>query len=636
MSFYFPLGLLALLGIPVLILIYIIKSKYTEQTIASTYLWELSEKFLKRRRPVSKLTGILTLILQILAVVAASLLIAHPVFTLPASANDFYFILDGSASMNMQVSGSTRFEKAQEKMCELIDGSLNGSSYSLVFASDTTDVVFEGVKDKEQAKATIKALSAGWNDTDCSTAMTFAQTYFDENPSADFYLLTDKEYETANMTLVDVSGGENNIAITEYSYSPVFTGSVRTGVKANGKVVSYSEDASVTVAMSVTKSGSDDTQKIAEVTVDAVKGEPVEFTLTGEAITYASLEIRIVNSDALEEDNVVVLYDEAAAQARKVLFVSDRQDSVYLISAITAMGDASVERVTPKKYEEGGIVQNYGLYVFNGYTPTELPKNAAIWLVNAIDGSGKGSRVTFRNYEEPRDEEGPDSYFQPSYTAGNTVLEKALTENLIGSEVAVRKYAKYGVPRNFTTVMKIGADPVIAAGLNENNDRQVVFAFEIGDSNFGGLGDFLILTKNLLNYSFPAVIDETSYVCGDIMAVNVVPGCENIAVKSPSGKSTTLDTVDNDVCEFQLNETGSYTVTVKLKGMEEDTVLKVFASVPEEESRSEGGGFMLLSGEKQKGYSDGFYDDILAFLIIIAVLLLADWGVYCYEQYQLR
>ena len=37
------------------------------------------------------------------------------------------------------------------------------------------------------------------------------------------------------------------------------------------------------------------------------------------------------------------------------------------------MGDASVERVTPKKYEEGGIVQNYGLYVFNGYPPAELP-----------------------------------------------------------------------------------------------------------------------------------------------------------------------------------------------------------------------------------------------------------------------
>ena len=41
MSFSNPLGLLGLLAIPVLILIYIIKSKYTEQTIPSTYLWTL-------------------------------------------------------------------------------------------------------------------------------------------------------------------------------------------------------------------------------------------------------------------------------------------------------------------------------------------------------------------------------------------------------------------------------------------------------------------------------------------------------------------------------------------------------------------------------------------------------------------
>lgn len=59
MSFYFPLGLLALLGIPVLILIYIIKSKYTEQTIASTYLWELSEKFLKEEDPFPNLRAFL-------------------------------------------------------------------------------------------------------------------------------------------------------------------------------------------------------------------------------------------------------------------------------------------------------------------------------------------------------------------------------------------------------------------------------------------------------------------------------------------------------------------------------------------------------------------------------------------------
>ncbi|MDE7076738.1 MAG: BatA domain-containing protein, partial [Clostridia bacterium] len=43
MTLLYPLGLLGLLAIPVLILIYIIKSKYTEQVISSTYLWTLSE-----------------------------------------------------------------------------------------------------------------------------------------------------------------------------------------------------------------------------------------------------------------------------------------------------------------------------------------------------------------------------------------------------------------------------------------------------------------------------------------------------------------------------------------------------------------------------------------------------------------
>ena len=80
MTFLYPLGLLGLIGIPILIIIYIIKQKYTEQTIASTYIWTLSEKFLKRRNPFSRITGLISLILQILAITLVSLAIAHPIF----------------------------------------------------------------------------------------------------------------------------------------------------------------------------------------------------------------------------------------------------------------------------------------------------------------------------------------------------------------------------------------------------------------------------------------------------------------------------------------------------------------------------------------------------------------------------
>ena len=165
MSLYYPFGLLGLIGIPVLIVIYIIKSKYTEQTVSSTYLWELSERFLKKRKRVSKLTGIISLILQILVVAAASLLIAHPVFTIPNAADDYYFILDGSASMNMTDGGETRFERAQREITSIIDSSYNGSTYSLVFVGENTDVMFEallkGTGGKERQRAKCKLVRGG-------------------------------------------------------------------------------------------------------------------------------------------------------------------------------------------------------------------------------------------------------------------------------------------------------------------------------------------------------------------------------------------------------------------------------------------------------------------------------------------
>ena len=47
-----PLGLLGLIGIPILIIIYIIKPKYHEKKISSTFIWRLSLKYRKRKIPL--------------------------------------------------------------------------------------------------------------------------------------------------------------------------------------------------------------------------------------------------------------------------------------------------------------------------------------------------------------------------------------------------------------------------------------------------------------------------------------------------------------------------------------------------------------------------------------------------------
>ena len=48
MSFLNPAGLWGLLGIPVLILIYIIKPKFQEKLVTSTFIWKLSQKYKKK------------------------------------------------------------------------------------------------------------------------------------------------------------------------------------------------------------------------------------------------------------------------------------------------------------------------------------------------------------------------------------------------------------------------------------------------------------------------------------------------------------------------------------------------------------------------------------------------------------
>ena len=112
MNLLYPIGLLGLIGIPILILIYIIKSKYREYTISSTYIWKLSERFLKKKSPLSKLSGLLSLILQILTVLFLSFALAHPILTLPNSARNYVLVVDNSASMNI----STRMQDVKDEI----------------------------------------------------------------------------------------------------------------------------------------------------------------------------------------------------------------------------------------------------------------------------------------------------------------------------------------------------------------------------------------------------------------------------------------------------------------------------------------------------------------------------------------
>ena len=612
MRLLYPLGLLGLLGIPILIIIYIIKNKYTEQIVPSTYLWKLSEKFLTKKKPITLISGIVSLILQILAVLIVSIIIAQPVITIKNSAKDYCFILDASGSMNFETMDTTRIELGKEKITELINSSQDGSTYTLIYVGDTSRVVYEKFSDKEKSIELLNNLKATGVTISLDGIVSHVQKYFNENKSLETYLITDKNYTSTNINVVNVSNHEENYAV--YNTSTLVDGN---NMQVSASVISYESDALLSIEVYVNNE--------LKATKDAVctKGVVKDFSTYVDVNTYDTLEIRITNDDNLDLDNKEILFNTEKTHAFKTLIVSDRP--FYLESIISSVGNTDITVIKRDDYTSS--ITGFSLYVFDSYTPSVLPSDGTVWLFgvsNSIDSSG------FSVQDEVLDEAG----IAANYPKNSTKVYRTLTNGLIKEQIYVNKYYKYGLYKNFTVLLTHEGNPLIFTGLTDMGTREVVFAFDLHDSNMPLLMDYITLSKNLLDYSFPTILEDSSYICGETVSINVLSNCDSIRVESPNKNVTYLD-VSNEVTSFTTTEVGIY--NIKVMNGDNETNFSIFVNMPIEEQYSNDSAIILnLQGVKENNYRDGIYDKLIVLFVILAVIYMADWMVYCYEQYQLR
>lgn len=617
MRLLYPLGLLGLLAIPVLILIYIIKSKYTEQVISSTYLWTLSERFLKRKNPIKTITGIVSLILQILAVVFISIALAHPVFTLKGRATDYCFILDGSGSMNVVQGDKTLFEEGKDRIRRLINTAADGSSFTLITTGNTTDVT---VKQSEDKKATIRLLDMAEPSCVASgfdNAVLEAQKLFDDVPSCKFYLFTDKDFDSIqNIEHIKLAADGLNYGLSGVNYAFNADG----GVTVSGKVYAYSDDRELDVDVTFDGEGAfSDTVKVA-----AKKNEGVSFSIDCDRSEFADVRVAIRQSDSLSLDNGVTLYHSRSDASYRTLIVSD--EPLFLETAFASFGNIARDTVKPEEYNED--MRGYGLYVFDSCTPDKMPTDGAVWFINpddGVEGAGFARRGTTKL---------PDAT-ELTFSENSSSKVKKLLENIKPQDkIHLLDYVKCGLSRSFTTLITCNGDPVIFAGNNTYGNREVVIALNLHTSDFAMTYNGRVITYNLIGYTFPMLVDDSLLYCGESLSVNVLANCTGIRVESPSGKAEYLDTSEA-ISEYELTEVGEYKITATIGNAVQTA--RVFSQLPEEE-RLLGvkEASFIISGEASDVKRDGRYEDLLYAFIILAILIAADWGVYCYEQYQLR
>ncbi len=617
------MGLWGLIGIPILILIYVIKNKYTEQTVSSTYLWTLSERFLKRRNPLTKMTGLIALILQILAVAAISIAIAHPVFTLKGTAQQYYFMLDTSGSMAAEtVDGETLFEQGKNRIRDIVNGAGNGSTYTLISVGDTYDVLYENHDDRADVLEVLDEMQVGGGEAAMKEALDGAQAAFEQNSGLQMYLFTDKNYvETQNVTLVNLMEGAQNYAISDLTYSvETDLDTLVDTVTLNANVISYESDGELTVEFY--KDGEEtafETQ-----TVFVVKGEKTAILPITFEGSFAVVEARVLNDDGQKLDNTSVLFSEESQNEYRVLLVSDQP--FFLKTALKVTGTAAVEIVATEDY----VGQSgYDLYIFDCFNPQTMPKDGAVWLFN-LDGNLPQSG--FSVYGENEIKDGGKLKLSTS----TATLVQTLTKDIQDTDIYVHSYQKYGALQlsgEFQILYTYKSSPMVFIGKNGYGNREVVFAFDLHKSSFPLTYDYAVLIRNILDYSFPKVFEKYTYDCGETLAMNAAPDCENIEIESPSGKKElkTLNTIGN----YRLAEVGVYTVTMNTKSGSK--TYNVYAQLPEaERAPLQTEDAFRINGEPTDGKKDGKYDRLILIFALLSVMFIADWVVYCYDKYQLR
>lgn len=615
MSFLYPLGLLGLIGIPIVIIIYILRSKFTELTVTSTYIWTLSERFFKKKNPLSGLTGIISLILQILMILFISLAIARPIFVVPNSASEYCFVIDASGSMNYKDGVRTRFDMAKDYIAGEISSSKLGSSYTLISVSSEANVVYERLTDKKLATDMLRDLECSDGTADNSSALAKAQTYFNENPSTITYFVTDNDYEShENVEIVNL-GSQNT---KNYAISDVDGGITEGRLVVSLNVISYASDASIDVELYI----DDAKRSSASKTVSVKAGEKTPVELSASAKGYDSFRVVIKNRDALMADNEIISYNRDSSESYSILIVSETP--FFLEASLDVLTDSKVDTVSPESYTGEG---DYGLYIFHAFTPEKLP-DAAVWLINSnhsVEDSGFGIRGSIE-LDEPS---------QIEKSASTSTQARKLLSGVDGRNIFISEYVKYsGMYTKFTTLFSYASNPVIMAGVNALGNREVVFAFDLHTSDIALSSDFAPLMSNLLNYSCPDIVDGSEYSCGENVDVNITANMSTVKAISPSGEETYIDT-STDIGSFRLEKVGTYTIEV-LSGTEKKNYY-VYSCAPEEESEpSTLKASFSLAGEQQYERTDGEYDPLVLLFVLLAVVFAADWMVFCYEKYQLR
>lgn len=500
MRFASPLGFLALLAVPVIVLMYLLKQKYEEKEIPSLYLWKKAFPETKSAQPWQKLRKNLLMLLQIAAAALLAVSLAEPYIMGKAQVTDYVLALDCSMSMQAEDVGKSRFAAAKEAVREIVENAPAGSSFSLVPITEEPYVALSASTDTQTVLRRLDALQPTAGGADWQTAKTLLQT--EKNTlGGEILLFTDDYGYLDGLSAAEsvYNGGGENVALTLLSHR-----TQEDGILALTRVENYGrEDCERTVTLYADGAAFD------TAAVNLTAGEARDVTFSGIPLGTRTLTARIFPEDALAADDV--LYAGVSDSARqKALLVTEQ--NLFLEKALSVQEGIELYKTEPENAEN---LSGYALYIFDGPLPETLPEQGFILQFDGGEGETHGFSGKARGAENEE-------------IAGAGTLAFDIAEGRTLSAAWGRSLLR--------------ADGQTIAVYGERDGRKTaVFGFDIHDTDLPLTAGFPMLLHGLMEWYFPQdAADISGITAGQNVSLSLLPETVQAWVEHPTGERTEI------------------------------------------------------------------------------------------------
>lgn len=568
MGFLAPLAFALAALLPVIIAMYLLKLRRSEQPVASLFLWQRMLRDLEANAPWQRLRANLLLFLQLAFLIALIFSLAQPfIYVEGSTAQSAILIVDVSASMAASDVAPNRLEAARLQARRLIDGLPDGAEVTIIAAGETAQVLANSSTDQRALYQALDELQISSASSNLVPALELASAIAARKPATDVLILSDGRAILPERLALNA----------QVLYYPIGQHGENQAISLLNLELAPSAD-SLTALVQVSNYGSQPATRRLSIFADGQLVNAFQLTIQpgaqqaalAENLPLATGVVQAVleGSDALTlDDRQWAVYQPP--QPRPVTLVS--RGNRFLETAVSLLPGVELTTLAPAEWEDAQAAAAAAetgadpaaplLTIFDAYVPLTATLPAGnLWFIAPPATTGWFT-VTGQT-ELPL-------IVQPD-------TPHALLQDVPDLEqVNVLRLNKVALPgwlRPLVNAIPTGDEaaallPVLAIG--EGDGRRIaLLAFELQNSDLPLTTAFPALTSNLLGWlapDVPAAIPDAAQL-GETLSLNLPPEAESVQLVQPDGSRMAAAVDAGRAVLTGLNQTGIYQVNVQPDG----------------------------------------------------------------------